>query len=941
MAPTDAGGDLPARSEDLPPVSGTLGSRPTLAGPSGAVRVPDKVGSYKLLGLLGAGGMGVVYLAEQDRPRRQVALKVMRPGTATPSALRRFEFEAQALGRLQHEGIARIFEAGTDDAGQGPQPYFAMELIRGRPLTAYADDRRLGVRERLALVVKVCRAVQHAHQRGVIHRDLKPANVLVDEAGQPRVLDFGVARVSDRDVLATCPQTDVGQLVGTLGYMSPEQAAADPDEVDTRSDVYALGVLCYELLAGRQPHALKGKGFSAAVRALADAEPVPLAEVNRAFRGDLDTLVAKALEKDKARRYQTAGDLADDIERYLNDEPIAARPPGKGYYLRKFARRHRTLVTIAAGLLVALMGGTWLAAVAFLQRERAELAEKEKTRLVADGHAQAAAAAAQRGHWREAVAEYDRALEAGHADAVGLRLNKVRALLAVSDTDRGLGEIEALAATPDLGDYEGPVLLLQGDGLLGRDDARAEELIRQAQQKGLPPAAAAYADALLAETTPEAVARLRRTLALDSYQPRAHATLGLLLLLLGRFPEARVELSTHEALFPEDANAAKLRVLLVALQGDMAKANEVLDEHRRHLADADVAPLRALAKFLTGFQDPGAHPDFNTGLPDLTRHLEVLAPAFPRLGPVPPPNPSDQLMALSNRLFPNLVPRQSRLPNASPDDVMAAFQGLMPNVPLPPRLRRGFAPVLRAWGKAVIGGGDEFIADWSKDIAEQRRAVTVHPEGTIMYVCALRLFASARWTESEALCREAADASALFPVRRHALVMAAASRAQDYVATVPFARAASNVGLTVSPAGLGPFAAACTLVAAANVGAVKDPDALRPAVEDLRAVLALGPLRIPIQRMLAVNVAMQVKEYNLARQLLDDWLRQEPDEPLALSTLALVELWAGAPGQALKVAERGLRLRPKDETLLHLKKVATESLVKQARPFLPPAPQNP
>src|SRR5262249_47369930 len=155
---------------------------------------------------------------EQDRPRRQVALKVMRPGTTTPAALRRFEYEAQALGRLQHEGIARIYEAGTDDAGDGPQPYFAMELIRGRPLTAHADEKGLGVRERLALLVKVCRAVQHAHQRGVIHRDLKPANVLVDEAGQPKVLDFGVARVTDRDMLTTCPQTDAGQLVGTLAY---------------------------------------------------------------------------------------------------------------------------------------------------------------------------------------------------------------------------------------------------------------------------------------------------------------------------------------------------------------------------------------------------------------------------------------------------------------------------------------------------------------------------------------------------------------------------------------------------------------------------------------------------------------------------------------------------------------------------------------------------
>jgi tetratricopeptide (TPR) repeat protein/predicted Ser/Thr protein kinase len=903
--------------------------------------MPDKVGPYKLLGLLGTGGMGVVYLAEQERPRRQVALKVMRPGTATPSALRRFEFEANALGRLQHEGIARIYEAGTDDAGRGPQPYFAMELIRGRPLTAYADGKRLDVRERLGLMVKVCRAVQHAHQRGVIHRDLKPGNVLVDESGQPKVLDFGVARVADRDLLTTCPQTDVGQLVGTLAYMSPEQAAADPDEVDTRADVYALGVICYELLTGRLPHVPKAKGFSAAVRAVAEAEAVPLASVNKLYRGDLDTIVAKALERDKARRYQTAADLADDIARYLRDEPIAARPPGTGYYLVKFARRHRALVAVAAGALLALVGGSWLAAAAFLQRERAELAERDRTRLLAEGHAQAAGAAAQRGHWREALDEYDKALAAGHADAVGLRLNKVRALLAVNDTERALAEVESLAATPGLREYEGLVLLLRGDVLLGRDDARAEELIAEAQPKGLPPAAASYAEALLAETTPDAVARLRRSLAVDPYQPRAHAALGLLLLLLGRFPEVHVELAAHEALFPEDDNATKLRVLLLALQGDLARANEVLEQRGRSLAEADAACLRALAKFVAAFHNPAAEPDRATGLPDLTRALEEVAPAFPRLGPVRPPGAMERATAIWHKLLPNVVQRPLRLPSAGPDDVIAAFQDLFPNVPIPPRVRRGFAPVLRAWGKAVSAGGDDPPGAWARDIAEQRRAVTLHPEGTIMYVCALRLFATERHAEAEALARQAAEAPALFPVRRNALVVTAAARAHIYATTVPQARAASTLGLVASCAGQGPFLAGCSLAASARVGAVKDLDALRPAVDDLRTVLALGPIRAGFQRTLAANVAVLVRENNLARQLLDDWLKQEPDSAEALYLRALVELRAGAPGEAVALADKALRLRPNDGVMQRLRKDAVEKLVEQARPFLPAGPAGP
>jgi eukaryotic-like serine/threonine-protein kinase len=270
--------------------------------------VGKRVGTYLITRVIGEGGMGVVYEAEQDQPRRAVALKVLKPGLASPELLRRFELESEVLARLQHPGIAQIYEAGTADSGFGPQPYFAMEFIHGAPLRVYAEAHHLNMRQRLELMARVCDAVEHAHQRGIIHRDLKPGNILVDEAGQPKILDFGVARATDSDAQAT-KQTDVGQLVGTLAYMSPEQVMADPLALDTRSDVYALGVILYELLAEKLPYMLSNQ-LHEAVRAIREEDPTPLSSISRAYRGDVETIVAKALEKDKGRRYASAAALA-------------------------------------------------------------------------------------------------------------------------------------------------------------------------------------------------------------------------------------------------------------------------------------------------------------------------------------------------------------------------------------------------------------------------------------------------------------------------------------------------------------------------------------------------------------------------------------------------------------------------------------------------------
>jgi eukaryotic-like serine/threonine-protein kinase len=314
------------------------------------------IGAYHILGLLGEGGMGTVYRAEQQNPQRIVALKVIRLGVASAEHLRRFEQEAELLGRLQHPGIAQIYEAGTAKSDSGAQPYFAMEFIQGLPLIQYANRHHLSMRARLELMARICDAVNHAHQRGIIHRDLKPGNILVDESGQPKILDFGIARVTDSDTQAT-RQTDMGQLIGTLAYMSPEQVLADPLALDIRSDVYSLGVILYELLADKLPYHTERKALHEVVQVIREEDPTPLGSINRRYRGDVETIVAKTLEKDKTRRYASAAEFGADIRRYLADEPVVARPPSTAYQLQKFARRHKAFVAGTAAVFLVLVAG--------------------------------------------------------------------------------------------------------------------------------------------------------------------------------------------------------------------------------------------------------------------------------------------------------------------------------------------------------------------------------------------------------------------------------------------------------------------------------------------------------------------------------------------------------------------------------------------------------
>ena len=388
-----------------------------------AESVGAQIGPYKLLQEIGQGGMGVVYLAEQFEPvRRKVALKIIKPGMDTRQVIARFEAERQALSLMDHPNIAKVLDAGATTSGR---PYFVMELVKGQPITQYCDEHHLTPRQRLEMLLPVCQAIQHAHQKGIIHRDIKPSNILVaeyDHLAVPKVIDLGVAKAISQPLTEKTMFTGIGQVVGTLEYMSPEQAKVNQLDIDTRSDIYSLGVLMYELLTGTTPldkQRLKSAAWDEMLRIIREDEPpkpstrlseskdslpsvsalrqTEPAKLTKLVRGELDWIVMKALEKERARRYETANGLATDIQRYLDDEPVSACPPSAAYRFGKFARRNkRAMVTtslVAAALFLGLVGTAW-------QAIRATLAERQAV-------ASAKAEASQR-KVAEAAAESER-----------------------------------------------------------------------------------------------------------------------------------------------------------------------------------------------------------------------------------------------------------------------------------------------------------------------------------------------------------------------------------------------------------------------------------------------------------------------------------------------------------------------------------------------------
>jgi serine/threonine protein kinase len=535
----DRGDPLIAAVREAGPIGNSLLKPPRDA--------PEQIGNYRLVAPLGKGGMGTVWMAEQRTPvRREVAIKLIRPGMDSHQILARFETERQTLALLDHPNIARVFDGGITDRGH---PYFVMELIKGVPITDYCDAQRLSVAERVQLFISVCRGVQHSHQKGIIHRDLKPSNILVerkDGIPVPKIIDFGLAKAMHYKLTDLTLHTQVGTLLGTVEYMSPEQAGASPWDVDTRSDIYSLGVILYELLTGTPPIAkaeAKSKPIDEVLRLVRDVDPQPPSsrlsgsqtaseiaarrgqdprQLQRMIAGDLDRVTMKALEKDSNRRYETALGLATDLERYLRDEPVLASAPSRIYKARKFIRRNKAAVAAAALAVIGLTAGTTLAVMGMFQaraaarsaiaaRERAELAEADALK-----EAKAAREAEARAHTSAEKADRQAALadrreqEASRERIKAEQIADALSSLFVATDPIGINGYSSMIRKP-IGQHLSPVDLLRQMARALRTERVMDRSVKFSLLIRIATAAMNQSEAELAETAIRDAELLART----------------------------------------------------------------------------------------------------------------------------------------------------------------------------------------------------------------------------------------------------------------------------------------------------------------------------------------------------------------------------------------------------------------------------------------------
>lgn len=530
---------------------------------------PGRIGEFEVIELLGEGGMGRVYLARQRTPDRLVAIKMLAlTGAASRQAIARFEAEGEFLARLHHDGIAQVYSAGWHETEHGRIPYIVMEWIEGsRSLTTHADEAGLDLEGRLKLFLQLMDAVLHAHQRGVIHRDLKPSNVLVTKAGRCKVLDFGIARQVGPEAATSGDLTQHGQPIGTLSYMSPEQAQGLAD-IDVRTDVYALGVILFELIAGRLPFSLPADA-RAAVKMIADARPPRLDSIRPSVSRDLAAVVEVALAKEKQRRFDTVAAFADDVRRILERRPVSARPISsweRGVY---FVRRRKATAAAIAFLVLGLLGSGSFGVKAYFAERTAEAKDREKRALEIEAMFRYGEQRAREGDWTKALQQYDEALGAGYPDPTEVRLAQIEALEGIGDVRAAGRVLDELSTQSDvaLGEQLARVLLFRADRTKTpatrlapfRGDALIEHALRL---ETLSKADTAYANALLSTSAKDQLRYLRDALRADSHHRSANEMIAPTLLAAGHPREALTAATEFRRLYPDDpaAQAIHLRV---------------------------------------------------------------------------------------------------------------------------------------------------------------------------------------------------------------------------------------------------------------------------------------------------------------------------------------------------------------------------------------------